>query len=281
MRLKWLMDKEGGGAGGGTGGDDWRTVLPEDLRADPTVTSYKTLADFVKGAIETKSFVGKSIRPPGPDASADAKKEFVTKLLAIDPALIYAPDGDPEAADRLWKKLGKPGKPEEYEVPKEAEEAGLNAADLRALAVTGGLTRGQFKGLVDVMVKGNLETRRVAALERLALDQEWGEAKEERLLGAKAAAMKMGLTEAEAAALSPKQLRAFHNVAKAVGVNKNEFRRINEEGSGHDVLDRDEAFRQMAEIRENPHYFDAFSNPAEHKRLVAQMSKLGKAAYGE
>lgn len=257
---------------------DWKTTLPDSIRSDPSLATFKDVGALAQSFIETKGLVGKSIRPPGPDAKPEDKKAFVDRLLALEPALVYAPDGDPEAVNRMWKKLGKPEKPEDYEIPEAVKEAGLNPDELRALAVTGGLTKPQFNGLVDVMVKANLEQRRVVALDRLALEQEWGAAKEERTLAAQAAALKMGLNEVEVKSLSPKQLKAFYHVAKAVGVNQNEFRRSADGGSG-DTLDPAEAKRQQDEIRVNPHFLDAYTNPVEHRRLVARMSKLSEMAY--
>jgi hypothetical protein len=256
---------------------DWRAALPETIRGDPSLASFKDVGALAASFIETKSLVGKSIRPPGPDAAPNVRKEFVDRMLQLEPALLYAPDGDPEAVNRMWKKLGKPEKPDEYEVPEIVREAGLNTDELRALAVTGGLTKAQFKGMAEVMAKATLEQKRMAALERIALDQEWGAAKEERTLAAKAAAMKMGLTEPEVNALSPRQLKVFANVAKAVGVDRNEFRRAN--GADDGVLDPTEAKRQMEEIRENPDFFDPYKNPTKHKALVAKMSKLAEMAY--
>jgi hypothetical protein len=257
---------------------DWRAALPENLRADPSLASFKDVGALAQSFVETKSLVGKSIRPPGPDAAPDVRKEFVNRMLQLEPALVYAPDGDPEAINRMWKRLGKPEKPEEYEVPEIVKEAGLNTDELRALAVTGGLTKAQFKGLAEVMAKATLEQKRVTALERIALEEEWGAAKEERTLAARAAALKMGLTEPEANALSPRQLKVFANVAKAVGVDRNEFRRQGD-GADNGALDPSEAKRQMEEIRANPDYFDAFKNPAQHRALVARMSKLAEMAY--
>lgn len=257
---------------------DWRATLPEAIRNDPSLSSFKDIGALAQSFIETKSLVGKSIRPPGPDARPEAKKEFVDRLLQIEPSLVYAPDGDPDAVSRLWKKLGKPEKVEEYELPEIVKEAGLNPDDLRALAVTAGLTKAQLKGLAEVTAKATLEQKRLAALDRLALEQEWGEAKEERTLAAQAAALKMGLTEDDIKALTPKQLKAFANVAKAVGVNRNEFRRQGD-GAAEDVLDPTEAKRQMEEIRANPDYFDAYKNPGRHRELVSKMSKLAEAAF--
>ena len=258
---------------------DWRAALPEGLRSDPSLSTFKDVAALAQSFVETKSLVGKSIRPPGPDAAPEAKKEFVGKLLQLDPNLIYAPEGDPEVEKRLWTRLGKPEKPEGYEPPDVVKEAGIDVEELRALAVTSGLTKSQFKALAEITSRAQLEQKRLSALDRLALDQEWGAAKEERTLSARAAALKMGLSEEDAASLTPKQLRAFANVARAVGVNQNEFRRMADGKPGPDVLDPKEALRQMEEIRANPDFFDAHTSPGRHKHLVEQMSKLGEMAY--
>lgn len=265
-----------GDAGGGTP-PDWRSTLPETIRNDPSLASFKDVGALAESFIQTKSLVGASVRPPGPNAKAEDRKAFVDRLLQIEPALVYAPDGDPEALNRMWRKLGKPEKPEEYEIAEEAKAAGLDLDQLRTLAVTGGMTKAQFKGLTEMMGKATLEQKRLAALDRLALETEWGEAKEERTLAAKAAAMKMGLTEPEVDSLTPKQLKAFANVAKAVGVKTNEFRRAGD--SEGDALDPAEAQRQQAEIRANPDFLDPYKNPAKHKHLVAEMSRLAPMAY--
>lgn len=274
MKLKWLMQQEGAGGAGG-GADDWRKVLPEELRNDPTIAKYKSVTEAAKGLVEANGLIGRSVRPPGPNATPEAKKEFVDKLLAIDPALVYAPDGDPAAVDRMWKRLGRPEKPEEYDVPQASVEAGLNPEDLRALAVKGGLTKAQFSGLVELMTNANLESRRVAALERLALDTEWGQAKEERTLAAKAAAMKMGLNEQEVAALSPRVLKAFYATAKAVGVNQGEFRQHGSGGTPR--VSPAEAQEELAKIRANPAYWDKFKDPALHEKLVKDAVRLTEA----
>lgn len=265
---------EGGGAGAPP---DWRAALPEAIRADPSLASFKDVGALAESFIQTKSLVGASVRPPGPNAKPEDKKAFVDRLLQIEPALMYAPDNDPETTNRLWKKLGKPEKPEEYEIAEEAKAAGLDLDQLRTLAVTGGMTKAQFKGLTEVMGKATLEQKRLQALEKLALENEWGEAKEERTLAAKAAALKMGLTEPEVDALSPRQLKAFSNVARAVGVKTNEFRRAGDSEGG--ALDPQEARRQQEEIRSNPDFLDPFKNPAKHKALVAEMSRLAPMAY--
>lgn len=270
FKMNLLMSPEGD-----PGGGDWRAALPDDLKNDATLANYKTVPEVAKALVETKRLVGSSIRPLGQNATAEEKKQYVEKLLQTDPALIYAPDGDEDAAKRLYKKLGRPEKPDEYKFDEDAvTAAGLKPVELRALAATAGLTQKQAEALAKVMVDANLEMKRGASLEQQTLDSKWGAAKEERTLAAKAAALKMGLNDQEIAGLRPKQLEAFYNVAKAVGVNQNEFR---QHGTGNvPPLDREEAKQELAKIRGNEVYWNRHKNPAEHERLTKRATELTK-----
>jgi hypothetical protein len=278
MLKKMTMLMEGAGEGGGS----WRDALPENLRNDPSIATFKDVSALVQSHIETKALVGKSIRPLGQTATAEEKKQYVEKLLQADPALVYAPDGDEEASKRLMRRLGRPEKPEEYVFDDTAvTAAGLKPDELRALAVTTGLTKTQAAALAKVMVDANMEAKRVLSVERQALDQEWGAAKEERVLAAKAAAMKMGLHEVDVAGLTPKQLKAFYGVSKAIGVQASEFR---EHGAGlHGArLSPSEAQLEMQSIMGRKEYFNP--KPAErgeHEKLKARVAQLMPMAYPE
>jgi hypothetical protein len=268
-KMKWLMEQEGAAGG------DWRAALPDDLKNDATLANYKSIPEVAKALVETKALVGRSIRPLGQNATADEKKQFVEKLLQVEPALIYAPDGDEEASKRLFKKLGRPEKPEDYKFDEEkVKAAGLSTADLRALAVTAGLTQAQAAQLAAVMVQANLETKRQTDLATVALKEKWGAAYEERTLAAKAAALKMGLNDAEIAELSPRQKEAFYGVARAVGVNTNEFRQ-----HGNNVptpLSPQEVHSELAALRAKPEFWQGHLNPAEHERLTRRATELTK-----
>src|ERR1017187_4974775 len=101
---------------------DWREALPEAERADPAIKDIADIPALVKVYKDTKSFVGTSIRPPGPDASPAARKEFLEKMQKHAPELASFGE-DPESQAALWKRLGVPEKPEGYEfkLPEGAE----------------------------------------------------------------------------------------------------------------------------------------------------------------
>ena len=87
---------------------DW----PAEIKSDPTLKDVNDVLTLAKNLIHTKSFVGASLRPPGPDAKPEERAEFVTKLREKVPELVLIPDGDDEPAkaarEIAWSRLGKP-----------------------------------------------------------------------------------------------------------------------------------------------------------------------------
>lgn len=274
MLKKMLMQMEQEGEAGGS----WLATLPEEIRGNPSLTKFKNHAELAKSYVEAQSLLGSSVRPPSADASAEAKAEFRKKMQEKVPDLIYAPEGDAEAEAAFWKRLGKPEKLEEYDVPAEALEAGYTAEELRTSAAAMGLTKAQFKKMVEGMVAPTLAQRQKISEAVAALKSEWGAAYTEKVTDAKAAALKMGVPEADLAKLSPAQLRVFANVAKATGASAAPFNR-DQPGGGR--LTPEEAKAEMADIRGNPAYWDDSVNPGKQKALIAKMVELTKMAFPE
>lgn len=255
-------------------------MLPDDLKQEPSLKDIKDVGTLAKSFVETKKLVGASIRPPGPDAAPEAKKEFREKMLKHDPALIYFPDDAPEDVQAaLWKRLGRPEKPEEY-APADGVD-GLNVDELRALARATGMTKAQFKELTRLMGESTAAQRDSVAAEAAKLKTEWGAAYEERLLGAKAHAMRMGLTEAEVGNLTPKQLRAWAASAKAVGTAPAGEGDRQRDGVPPGRITPAEAMMQLGEIEARPEFFDKHRNPALHESLKEKHARLMPMAYPE
>lgn len=106
---------------------DWRTSLPEDMRADKSFESFKDIGSFAKSFLDTKRMVGDAIRMPKADAP-------------------------PEEWNKIYDRLGRPESPEKYEIKRPelpegtpydedaeksyktwAHEAGLNPRQAQAL----------------------------------------------------------------------------------------------------------------------------------------------------
>jgi hypothetical protein len=257
--------------------EEFKALLPEDVRNDPAIT-FEDVGALAKGFIETKKLVGSSIRPPGADATPEAKAEFRKKLMEKVPELVYAPEGDEETEKALYARLGKPEKLEEYKLPPEAEAAGLNADDLRALAANAGMTKKQFAAFAKQYAEGALATKSAASEAVKALKAEWGLAYEERLGDAKAAAVKMGVEAKDLDALTPVQLRVFANVAKAVSGGGAPFKKDDAPKSGK--LTPEEAQSEIAEIMQRQEYFKPQpTTRATHERLKARVQELMSMAY--
>lgn len=255
--------------------EEFKALLPEDLRANPSIAKFKDPAALAKSYVEAQSLLGNSIRPPGPDASPEAKAEFRKKMQEKVPELVYAPDGDEETEKALFARLGRPEKADAYEVVKEAADAGMNADELRALALAVGLTKKQFAGLQKAMLEPTLALKQKAADADKALRTEWGHAYDEKVADARAVAQKMGLSAEEVAALAPSQLKAFANVAKAVGSGGRPFGEEHNRGTPSGKLTPVEAEAELEEIRNNPAYFrPAPHQRATHERLKARALEL-------
>lgn len=104
----------GAGAAGAAAGDtsDWRSGLPEDLRADKSLASFKTTADLAKSYIHAQKMVGGSVRIPGADAKPEEVAAF-HKALGVPEApdkyevTFVAPDGQTVDQSQLQGFLGK------------------------------------------------------------------------------------------------------------------------------------------------------------------------------
>ena len=110
---------------------DWREGLSQDYQHNPTVQKHSTLADFVKGAIEATSLIGRSIQIPAPEAP-------------------------PEAWNGVWEKLGRPKSAAEYTDPTGVdlpEGWTLDAETTRALreeAYAAGFTQKHYETAIKV-----------------------------------------------------------------------------------------------------------------------------------
>lgn len=262
------------------GNDDWKAGLPDDLKADPSLASFKDVAALAKSYSETKKMVGASIRPPGPDAGPEARKEYLTKVLATAPELVVADDDE-----ALYKRLGRPEKPEEYTVD-DATAAAIDLEQARAQAKAAGLTKKQFEALAKQTAEARSAAKAAAEKEHAALKQEWGFAHSDRVLAATAAARKMGLPDTTVAAIaagqvSAQELRFFYMASKVAGVDAKEITKERDGNGDQGRVSPDEAKAQLAEIRSLPEYWNANLNPARHEILKAKVFKLTGMAFPE
>lgn len=110
---------------------DWRSSLPEDIRGNPALASYKDIASLAKSHIHAQSFIGADkIVIPGKDATAEQRVEFFKRLGRPDDAKGYefkAPEGVDAASVSEERLNSWRGRLHELGLTKSQGEALINA----------------------------------------------------------------------------------------------------------------------------------------------------------
>lgn len=163
-------------------GGDWREALPAEFRDAPFFKGDGRTPEQVRADLENAaSWQGNSIRIPGPDATEQARQEFIRKAIEKLPGMMPVPDYDNQ--DEVLAKLGKPEEPSKYKLPEELDDN--TKMTLRQRAFDAGLTQKQLDKLVAAELSNTSlaqearEAAQKAAREELKTD--WGAAMEDRL----------------------------------------------------------------------------------------------------
>jgi hypothetical protein len=155
--------------------------LPDDLRDDPALKDFNDLPALAKSFKETKTFVGRSIQPPGEAATPEQKAEFYDKLRKHAPNLVPLDEKDEKAQELVWEKLGRPKDAKEYDF-KPPPEGGASStwSQLRETAKALGLTKAQFNKMAERRWRHTKVADEFKA-DQTALKTEWGAAYQEKL----------------------------------------------------------------------------------------------------
>lgn len=130
---------------------DWKSGLPDDLKAEASITAFKGVGDLAKSFVETKKLVGQSLRAPAADASE-------------------------EDWDRYYKAGGKPNAPEEYKIS--IPEGVITKEEEKAVREAGyrlGMNSRQVQKMVDLHVAEVAELQKAERAERMRVDAEYKE----------------------------------------------------------------------------------------------------------
>ena len=164
---------------------------PADIPAQ-TTTWTNGFADDLKGYVENKGW-------KDPSAMVDSYRNL-EKLVGVKEKLLQVPDnlGDEKAMADVWKRLGRPEKPEEYGIKAENDKF---AKWFTETAHKTGLNRNQAEALFksyDEFAKAEFsqsEAQMKAENEKLIgeLKTKWGSAYDQNLNVAKQAASQFGV----------------------------------------------------------------------------------------
>ena len=214
----------------------WRDSLPDDLKADPTLSKYSDLPNLAKAHIELqKKFGQKGVFKPGKDASAEEIKSFRESMgIPTDPTKYDMGQFEGVKVDQSMVDWAK----------KVGAEQGIEPAALKAV-VTDYMKVSEANG--QAAYRAALEQMK-AGIEQLK--SEWGEGFDRNIQRANFAAEKIGgkpLVERVVKAgihNDPVLLKALTEVAKLYGEDK-----LREGGIGDGRSTPQEIDAEIAQVR--------------------------------
>jgi DNA-binding transcriptional MerR regulator len=259
---------------------DWKALLPEDMKDNPSLRDFKDLPSLAKSYLETKSLVGGSIRIPGEDAGEEDWNAFNQKLTERVPGLVKMPDpDDKEGQKALWSRLGRPATDEGYTLPEGVEDRQrfLDAAKRM------GLTNSQLQEYVALETDGKREAFEAAQeaqnQSKAEVLGEWGAAKEQKLRQIRIMLESTGAPEPLKQVVNDLNvdgdfLRWAETVVQSIGGKEDAPFSTDGGSEPAGMLTPDEAEAQISEIMGNSsHPYHNKMDPA-HKKAVQKMVDL-------
>lgn len=253
--------------GADPGANDWRASLPEEIKAEPSLSMFKDVGSLAKSYVHAQKMRNeKGIVRPGDDAPPESWAEFFNAV------------GRPESPDKY--EFGEIKLPEGQELDKDLEK------QFRNIAHEAGLTGKQAASLRDWYFKqtsgklSQFEADHKAAKEKAENDlrEEWGAEFDGKVKAAQKA-WKSFVDPAEMPAMvelmdsglgnNPLLVKLFSRVAAAMGEDKI----IGSPQAGHAKTYQ----QQATELLTHPAYVDV-KHP-EHKMVVDKAKKMFELAY--
>jgi len=228
------------------------SLLPEDLRKDPTVANYKNISEVAKGLIETKKLVGQIKKPPEtPDGYKFTEMKDLHKGLS-DVA------GTRKALATMFHKAGIDND---------------KADQLQQMILTG----------LSVGFQKNDETRAAQAKEtETQLRSEWKDNYDKNYNNVENTLKRLGLEDlASDLKGNPKRLVAFHKLTSVLSEDTLKGLEGTGSGGGKDTKSKEGATARIKEIMGSPELRAALAdekNP-KHKEIIKEWNEVNQAAY--
>lgn len=166
-------------------------LLPEDMKANPRLTKFKDVVSLAKSYDHLETKLGSTVVIPSIEASEDEKRVFAEKISKV-PGIMFEPRTEQDV-DTLFRKLGRPGAPDEYVYELPSDDA-ITSDQLQAInqeAFNMGLTQKQAQALMSRKI-AEMDSTKKAIEAKISgseayLKQVWGAAFDERMAAAKSA----------------------------------------------------------------------------------------------
>lgn len=169
---------------------DFLSSLPEDLRAEPSLSKFKDVGSLAKSLLSLEKMVGGRIPIPTAEAPEEIRKEFLDKISKVDGIVKLPTTPEEEAAFRA--RLGVPAAATEYklELPEELHNvADESIAEMLAKAHEAGLNNKQATAIVKSQLEKIANSRKEeaakAAEAEATLKKLFGSELESRVVAAK------------------------------------------------------------------------------------------------
>lgn len=254
--------------------DNWYSALPEEVQQWQEVQNSPDPATFFKQMGDMRSMIGRSIRPPGPDAGKEAWDKFHKNVMDKSPHLMLKPDS--ENLDALYDQLGRPEAPDQYKID-EIDGMDNTAVDnFRPIAHKHGLTQKQFEGIVAEMTgitgQRNEQIMQEHQEQLQSLKGEWGMAYDQNMqLAEKVRQDYFPQLQMPIEKMDAHSIASLHKLGKALG---GEGVNLVKESGTNAAMTPSEAQDAINDIMSNTeHPYWNKSHPA-HKSAIEKMLKL-------
>jgi len=259
---------------------DWRTLVPEDLRNDPTIQNIKAETTDEALSIMSKQFV------------------HAQRMTGRDKVVLPTDKSTPEELNEFYTKLGRPGAAEEYEVPTEGmpenvplSEEAINQFKNEAFEM--GISKQNAARLIRFqanMTNAQLEAQKEAQQQEIqvgleGLKKEYGVAYDQNVQLALQGVNQFGdenfkaLLNKTGVGDRAEFIRVFAKVGKALASDE-----ILGEGSGRKfALSPEDASRAIGDKKLDPNFMEAYKNDRHpgHEDAQKQMAALYSSLHPE
>ncbi len=266
--------------------DNWRDVLPEDMRGNGVLETVKNISTLAKMAVDGRALASTALRIPSEDAKDEDKKAFRNDLMKKLPDLMYKPDLESQdSINEVMNTLGRPETVEGYQLPDIPDSIKESISGLTQKAHEVGLTNKQLGALTDTILT-DYKTNSDQAYGQLeeqkqALKTEWGAAYDKKVETVAHFAKQTGFSEDFVSAINNGQvdvtnMKAFDNVIQGYEGGAVE---IGRQPTNPDyIMTPGEADTQLNELMGNRDHAYWHPEDPNHKTAVAKVLELAELA---
>lgn len=256
--------------------------LPADLRGDPALKDFKDVASLAKSFLDTKAYVGSSLRPPSADAGEKDWAEFDKKLQEKVPGAVRLPKDPAKRLEALREYGVVPKEAKDYKADGITFEPGTELSEqeleaIRASAHKQGLLPEHFRERVQEVATSRAAQLKAVKENQTALKKEWGATYDEKLALARGALEKSGAPEelrkaVEQGTATVGQMNWLLGIARSIGAEARDL--SGQRGTPTVKMTPMEAMKEQRELMRNEVYLNPGKDPELHRRIVQRVADL-------